>query len=291
MLRIHQNINGFGLAVIQRLCKTSVKKNLYWEIKDRVIEEAFDGYRMRKQNRKVKVYGTNSTKEVRARCIEILRERVMYHKDKFVAPILHHEMQAMEVKTNGKVEHSDNSHDDQVFSYLMGLLVWYDGKNLAENFHIMKNILRTDADEDLEEVEFEGLDSKKEQLDFNRMAIEDRDEKLEELNDTLEWLEHDQKSYTTTESMREAMQAEMYKNRTFILNNNANARQRLIDETGVDYVPYMNQGSPYIDLPTSIYSMDDDSDVFDDGYELTHSSSNLSGPNVVGNLANLYKKL
>ena len=29
---------GFGISVIQRLCKTSVKKNLYWEVKDKVIE-------------------------------------------------------------------------------------------------------------------------------------------------------------------------------------------------------------------------------------------------------------
>ena len=45
------------------------------------------------------------------------------HKDKFIAPILHHEMESMEVKKNGKVEHSQNSHDDQVFSYLMALVV------------------------------------------------------------------------------------------------------------------------------------------------------------------------
>ena len=85
------------------------------------------------------MYGTDSTKDVRARLIEILYDRVAYHKDKFIAPILLKEMEAMEVKKNGKVEHSDNSHDDQVFSYLMALYVWYEGKNLAENFHIIKN--------------------------------------------------------------------------------------------------------------------------------------------------------
>ena len=40
-LRLYQNINGFGIAVVQRLCKTSVKKNLYWELKEKVIEEEF----------------------------------------------------------------------------------------------------------------------------------------------------------------------------------------------------------------------------------------------------------
>ena len=144
---------GFGLAVIQRLCKTSIKKNLYWEVKDRVFEESFNGIRSVKKTQKVRVYGLDSTREVRARLIEILYDRVAYHKDKFVAPILHHEMQSMEVKKTGKVEHSQNSHDDQVFSYLMALYVWYDGKNLAENFHIMKNTLKTDQDQDIDELD------------------------------------------------------------------------------------------------------------------------------------------
>lgn len=67
---------------------------------------------MNKNHRRVRVYGLDSTKNVRARLIEILMERVMYHKDKFIAPILHEEMKAMQVKKNGKVEHSDQSHDE-----------------------------------------------------------------------------------------------------------------------------------------------------------------------------------
>ena len=74
---------GFGVSVIQRLCKTSAKKNLYWEIKDKVIEEAFNGVRTIKKQQKVRVYGTDSTKDVRARLIEILYDRVAYHKQKF----------------------------------------------------------------------------------------------------------------------------------------------------------------------------------------------------------------
>jgi hypothetical protein len=114
-LRLYQNINGFGIAVVQRLCKTSVKKNLYWELKEKVVEEEFAGAFHNKHKRLLKVYGLDSTKAVRARLIEILMERVRYHKDKFIAPILHTEMQSMEVKKTGKVEHSDNSHDDNVF--------------------------------------------------------------------------------------------------------------------------------------------------------------------------------
>ena len=109
-------LSGFGVSVVQRLCKTSVKKNLYWEVKDKVIEETYNGVRMDRKPRKVKVYGLDSNKAVRSRLIEILVERVTYHKDKFVAPILHNEMRAMEIKKNGKVEPPDKSHDDEVLS-------------------------------------------------------------------------------------------------------------------------------------------------------------------------------
>ena len=162
VVNIERN-GGFGTSVIQRLVKTSIKKNLYYEIKEKVIEESFDGYRVNKNKRMVKVYGLDSTRDVRARLIEILYDRVNHHKDKFIAPILHDEMSQMEVKKSGKVEHSDTSHDDQVFSYLMGMYVWYDGKNVMENFNIQKNIIKTDDNEDIEEIEGGITEGEKEQ--------------------------------------------------------------------------------------------------------------------------------
>ena len=142
-------LKGFGRSVIQRLVKTNVKKNLYFEIKDKVIEETVTGHMVTKRNALVKCYGLNSNREVRARLIELLYDRVNYHKDKFIAPILHQEMTGMVVKRTGKVEHSDQTHDDQVFSYLMALYVWYDGKNVMENWNLVKNTLRTDEDEEI----------------------------------------------------------------------------------------------------------------------------------------------
>ena len=141
---------GFGGSVLQRLIKTDIKRNLYYEIKDKVLEERSNGIRTVRNAVKVKVYGLNSTKDIRARLIELLYERVNYHKDKFVSRVIFEEMQAMEVKKNGKVEHSSNSHDDQVFSYLMAIYVWYDGQDLMERYGIMKNNIKTD--EDIEEV-------------------------------------------------------------------------------------------------------------------------------------------
>lgn len=172
---------GFGASVLQRLVKTDIKRNLYYEIKDKVLEERSNGIRTIRNSVKVKVYGLNSTKEKRARLIELLYERVNYHKDKFVAKPILEEMKAMEVKKNGKVEHSSNSHDDQVFSYLMAIYVWYDGQELMERYGIMKNSIKTD--EDIEEIitdlENEGT---------SEVIIEDEDVYDEETKEQLDVL-------------------------------------------------------------------------------------------------------
>ena len=176
---------GFGRAVIQRRVKTNVKKNLYFEIKEKVIEETVVGHMVNKRNALVKVYGLNSNKEVRARLIELLYDRVMYHKDKFIAPILYEEMSGMVVKRTGKVEHSDQTHDDQVFSYLMALYVWYDGKNVMENWNLVKNTLKTDEDEEIVAGDIER-DSETDTVQIDAIEIiEDDDIKsqLQYLND------------------------------------------------------------------------------------------------------------
>ena len=74
--------------------------------------------------------------------MEILKERMIYHKDKFISPILYDELNGLEVKRNGKIEHSNNTHDDQVFSYLIALYVWYEGKNLMELYGIDKTSIK-----------------------------------------------------------------------------------------------------------------------------------------------------
>lgn len=145
VINIERN-GGFGSTVLTHLAGTSLRKNLYWEIKDTVTEERFDGAKVIRRTQKVKKYGSDSTKHVREELIEILRNRVENHKDKFISPIIISEMEHMEVKKNGRIEHSNNTHDDQVFSYLWALYVWYNGQNLMENWNIQKNALRTDAD-------------------------------------------------------------------------------------------------------------------------------------------------
>ena len=123
-------------------------------MKDKVVEEVMQYGRIVKKSRRTKVYGIQSTHEVRNLLIELLKERVSLHKDKFISPTIHKELTGLEVKKSGKVEHSELSHDDQIFSYLMAIYVWYEGRNLKELFGIEKTQIRTeDSVDDIVDLE------------------------------------------------------------------------------------------------------------------------------------------
>lgn len=143
VVNIERN-GGFGLSLISNLLTTKIKRNLYFEIKERVLEERFDGIHTNKVKQKRRVFGSDNTANTRKLLMEILRERVEYHKDKFNSDILYNELKSMEVKKNGRIEHSSTSHDDQIFSYLWALYVWYYGADLMDNWGIIKNELKTD---------------------------------------------------------------------------------------------------------------------------------------------------
>ena len=126
------------------LLRTSIKKNLYYEIKDRFDEEQFDGVTVRRKAKKCKVYGSTSSFKKRNELIELVHQRVQHHRDKFLTKELYDELCTMVVKPNGKVEHADDAHDDLVFSYLWALYVFYHGEELATRFHLMKTEIFTD---------------------------------------------------------------------------------------------------------------------------------------------------
>lgn len=165
IVNIERN-GGFGASVLSELVKTKIKRNLYYEIKDRVIEERFDGMNTIKKNKKIKVYGFDETKKSRELLMEILRDRMENHKAKFISPIIYHELNTLEIKKNGRIEHSANAHDDQIFSMLMALYVWYEGKNLMENFGLEIRQIYTDTEEEVDGDIEEGRTSMVDSLDI-----------------------------------------------------------------------------------------------------------------------------
>lgn len=140
---------GIGATTVKILKKSKIKQNLYYEIKDRVLEEKLDGIHVVKNKRPVKVYGMDNTGDSRPKLIQILRERGRDHKDKFVVQDLYEELRALEIRSNGRVEASKNYHDDMTFAYLMAMYVWMYGINIAQ-WNIEKTTIKTDEDVDEE---------------------------------------------------------------------------------------------------------------------------------------------
>jgi hypothetical protein len=276
---------GYGSSVVAMLKKTSVKSRLYWEIKDRVVEERFDGMKMVKQKQKMRVYCLYSTPAIRNRLIEILFERMMYHKDKFIAPILHQEMQSMVTKKNGKVEHSDNSHDDQVFSYLMALWVWYDGKNLAENWGIQKNTLKTDSDNEIDELTLEDNIESVEKIDPQVLTDYEEGSTMSEINKFLE----ENSKFTTSSILSDQIRLndQAYINQQII--QDPTFRKAYSEHFGLSERMLMD-GNPgiYTQIPAEVFDMSDDDFNYDDD-DMGHYNSH--GRPLAGNLSPWWTKV
>ena len=176
---------GYGASVLGKLVNSDIKRNLYYEIKDKVIEERQEGTKVIKRKQKMKVYGLDSSKAIRELLMEILRERMEYHKDKFVSPIIYKELTGLEVKKSGKIDHSANTHDDQIFSLLMALYVWYYGKDLAERYGIKKTSIKTDdsLDEELMGFSEKYGDIIEEIEDFSEDSESTRSQAMKDLKD------------------------------------------------------------------------------------------------------------
>lgn len=140
--------NGVGTGTLAQLMKSKIRNNLYYEIKERTIEERLGGgIKSNKRKQMTKVYGVDNTQLVRERLMDLLTDRVRDHYDKFVSPILYEELKNLELKKTGKIDHSANSHDDGLFSFLYAIYPLYYGKNVRENWHISIPTLRTAEDE------------------------------------------------------------------------------------------------------------------------------------------------
>lgn len=231
VVNIERN-GGFGATVVSELLKTRVKRNLYYEIKDRVIEERFNGMKLARTKQKTRVYGLDSSKNIRNLLMEILRERMEYHKDKFISPIIYSELETLEVKKNGKIEHSSNAHDDQIFSYLLALYVWYYGKDIMERWSITKQSIRTDQDLD------DGVISIEEKYDNILNDVVDEFDDPNQVGEQLKYI-NEVKFVTHEQSLLNQMN-EDNKALDLLLRTNPLARKAYQQKYASDYEVNMN---------------------------------------------------
>ena len=164
---------GFGTSVIAKLVKSNIKKNLFFTIKDRVVEEQVINGIVHRRQQKVKVYGFDSSKSGRAELFELVNDRVSYHKDKVIDARIHEELCALKMDVKGRIDHPVGGHDDLVIAWALALFVLYRGGDIANEFGITRYMIKTDAELD-EEI-----------YDVNRDA-EVITEKLEMVDETSE---------------------------------------------------------------------------------------------------------
>lgn len=181
VVNIERN-GGYGATVIAKLLRTPIKRNLFFSLKDRVIEERYGGTQVVRKKQLTKVFGSDSTHAEREKLMDILRSRVDFHKDKIVSRIIYEELCGLEVKKNGRIEHSDTTHDDQVFSWLWALYVIYEGGDLMANWGIARHEIKTDAD--LEEGVFD-FDADTEEVQIDMTVSEEAQALIDEQMETL----------------------------------------------------------------------------------------------------------
>ena len=276
IVNIEKN-GGFGITVIQILAKTSIKKNLYFEWKDKTIEESFNGVHLTRKKQRVKVYGTDSTKQIRARMIELLYERVSFHKDKFISPILLHEMQTIVVDKHGKVQAIAPHHDDQIFSYLHAIRVWYDGENLAENFGIQKNTIKTDEDVEITDDIIDQEDGGKTTIEIQDTSDMENDEIKSQLN----YIADASKYKLANEFNRASYEADQVSLK-LMLDMNQPAKEAYMEKYHIDPTG-MAGGIDFVELPTSLFGNVDP----DDDYEYYNQQQKV----LHGNLFDQFKDL
>ena len=258
-----ERTGGFGGSVLSMLVKSKIKRNLYFEIKDRVTEERFNGVKVIRKTQKTKVFGLDETKQTRDILMEILRDRMDHHKAKFISPILFNELTTLEVKKNGRIEHASNAHDDQVFSYLMALYVWYEGKNLMENFGLDKGTLYTDNNDET----YLGLEETYKDIVEELEVEEDSDLNLE-----LEYLKN-----ASSISFKEWQEREMVQDQAALqqMLRNKRAREAWAKKNHMD-LDSINQDHTWTTLPNEIFIIDDFDGNMDNRSELQRAFDNIT---------------
>ena len=126
--------NGVGHGVLSRLINSPIKRCLYYEIKEKVVEERGDAGRMKKCTEMVKSYGLYNVNEVRYDLMDLLSNRIENYPHLITSKTILEEIRGLERKKGDRIEHSSVSHDDTVFGYLIALYPLYYGKKVAERW-------------------------------------------------------------------------------------------------------------------------------------------------------------
>ena len=126
--------NSVGTAIIDNLMETVIRPLVYFEEPgDIKVDEKYDqrGFLVQEAARR-RSRGVYTGTHSRPLMMRILEELVIHAKESFVTENITGQLMTLIRKKNGRIDHMDGKHDDSLFSYLIGLYVYYHGKNLQK---------------------------------------------------------------------------------------------------------------------------------------------------------------
>ncbi len=120
--------NSYGLSIIQDILEdrfyAPLRRRLFYffkEFETATKSGSKDLNKLREHSHKgTKVYGINTTGPSRLEMIDLLGETIDTDPEILAIKPIFTDIQNLERKKNGKIEHRDDEHDDNLFSWLIG---------------------------------------------------------------------------------------------------------------------------------------------------------------------------
>lgn len=129
--------NSYGLNILDNLMKNPmIEPRMLNEERQQLGEKTIEHGVIIKRKRKNISYGVSTNPTSRKLMFELLPEIIDYEYDKIVAQELYDEIAALEMKKNGKIEHSSDGHDDVLMAYLVVRYALMYGSCLKTKFGI-----------------------------------------------------------------------------------------------------------------------------------------------------------
>ena len=173
-------------------------------MKERVIEEYVMAGATHRRQQLVKVYGTDSSKNVRDELYDLVTDRVNFHKDKVIDARIHEELSQLIFTKKGRIDHQETTHDDLVIAWALALFVIYRGGDIANQFGITRHSIKTDAELDEEVFDF----NKDAELIFEKIDVTDKPEDLSQVDQQMEILNNAPGKYSYEEWRKMEMEKE-----------------------------------------------------------------------------------
>ena len=135
--------NSYGKAVLDTLIdEPDLLKRIYYEYSVSDKDKAKAGNNPSKVSNTI-TYGINTNVASRQLMIDILRELVTETPELIVSEDVYEDIKGLEYSKNGKVEHSNTSHDDSMFGRLMVEYAIRHGNNIARFLRAADSVAKT----------------------------------------------------------------------------------------------------------------------------------------------------